>query len=232
MKGLLLKINGSWGHFKKPETNNNPLTHDFITKTALMGLIGAVLGIERREMASLFPEFSEDLLYGVTLCSPVKKEPWGFTFRKALKQNEKAPKQMELLKTPSFLVAIAWESERSDQRLTSFGLAVKNSEACFPPVLGLHNCPAELQFVTTGEFEKHQGEFVTKGFITDKHEVDLEKNFRLAIDRIPTYQNNDFWNLPEKYQKVVYPFDPFDENPISAKGEYYQFMDGSQWVLI
>ncbi|KAF0249953.1 MAG: CRISPR-associated protein [bacterium] len=228
MKGLLLKIAGNWGHFKKPETNNNPLTHDFITKTALMGLIGAVLGVERREMASLFPEFSEDLLYGVTLCNPVKKEPWGFTVRDISTQ-ESSRQHNELLKSPSFLVAIAWQNERSDQRLTSFGLAVKNDEACFPPVLGLHNCPAELQFVAIGEFEKYQGEFVTKGFITDKHVIDLEVNFRLAVDRMPTYQNNDFWNLPEKYQKVVYPF---DGNPISAKGEYYQFMDGSQWVLI
>jgi CRISPR-associated protein Cas5h len=43
MKGFQLEISGNWGHFKKPETNNNPLSHDFITKTALIGMIGAVL---------------------------------------------------------------------------------------------------------------------------------------------------------------------------------------------
>ena len=46
MKGLQLNVEGNWAHFKKPETNNNPLTHDLITKTALIGMIGAVLGIE------------------------------------------------------------------------------------------------------------------------------------------------------------------------------------------
>ena len=59
MNGFQLQLMGNWAHFKKPETNNNPLTHDIIPKTALLGLIGAVLGIERREMRAKFPQFSE-----------------------------------------------------------------------------------------------------------------------------------------------------------------------------
>lgn len=79
MKGFQLTISGNWAHFKKPETNNNPLTHDLITKTALIGMIGAVLGIDRSEMREKFPHFSEDILYGVSLLNPVKKISWGFT---------------------------------------------------------------------------------------------------------------------------------------------------------
>ena len=73
MKGFQLEITGNWEHFKRPETNNNPLSHDLITKTALIGMIGAVLGIERTDMKSLFPQLSEDLLYGVQLLTPVRK---------------------------------------------------------------------------------------------------------------------------------------------------------------
>jgi CRISPR-associated protein Cas5 subtype I-B len=51
MKAALIDIKGNWAHFRKAETNNNPLTHDFITKTALVGLIGAVLGKEREDMS-------------------------------------------------------------------------------------------------------------------------------------------------------------------------------------
>ncbi len=78
MKGIQFKVSGNWAHFKKPETNNNPLTHDLITKTALIGLIGAVLGIERKEMREKFPLLSEDLLYSVSVGSKVKKVSWGF----------------------------------------------------------------------------------------------------------------------------------------------------------
>jgi CRISPR-associated protein Cas5 subtype I-B len=69
MKGFQLEISGNWGHFKKPETNNNPLSHDFITKTAFIGMIGAVLGIERQEMKDYFPK----TLRGSTLRSKFAK---------------------------------------------------------------------------------------------------------------------------------------------------------------
>ena len=59
MKAIQIIVEGNWGHFKRPETNNNPLTHDFITKTALIGMIGAVLGYERAEMKDLFPQLSD-----------------------------------------------------------------------------------------------------------------------------------------------------------------------------
>ena len=42
MKGFQFKIDGNWAHFKKPETNNNPVAHDLIPETALIGVIGAV----------------------------------------------------------------------------------------------------------------------------------------------------------------------------------------------
>src|SRR5947209_12195430 len=100
MKGTLISIGGNWGHFKKPETNNNPLTHDFITKTALIGMIGAVLGIERPEMRQVFPQLSEDLGYGVQIRGAVKKESWSFKLRYASNLVENRPVQMEFLKNP------------------------------------------------------------------------------------------------------------------------------------
>src|SRR5215210_1026953 len=102
MKGALISIEGNWGHFKKPETNNNPLTHDFITKTALIGMIGAVLGIERPEMREVFPQLSEDLCYGVQIRGAVKKESWSFKLRYAANLFEKRPVQMEFLKNPLY----------------------------------------------------------------------------------------------------------------------------------
>ena len=88
MIGFQIVIEGKWGHFKKPETNNNPLSHDIITKTALIGLIGAVIGIYRVTMRALFPQLYEDFLYGVQLLSPVRKLSWGFTSKTAINRQE------------------------------------------------------------------------------------------------------------------------------------------------
>lgn len=236
MKGALIHIWGNWAHFKKPETNNNPLTHDFITKTAFIGMIGAVLGIERDEMKTKFPELSEHLLYGVQVQSAVKKESWGFTLRRASNLFEKAPKQMEFLRNPSFLVAFALKDIHSESIFEEFISSVERSEAKFTPVLGLHNCPANLEFVAKGEFTEQNSAFVTKAFITKQYAIDMSRmrqenrQMRLGFERIPTYQNEDFWNLPEKYVEVIYPS---EKNEIPVKeNRHYQFSDGSRWILI
>ena len=231
MKAFQLIVEGNWAHFKKPETNNNPLTHDFITKTAFVGLIGAVLGITRKEMRPLFPILCEDLLYGVQLLSSVKKESWGFTMRKATNLLEKAPKYMEFLKKPKYLIAVALEKNKSEDKFNHFLNSIKNNKSFFTPILGLHNCPANLYFVSEGEFKlKEIGQFQAKCFVSKKHKINLQEsiNFRVGIDRIPTYQNDDFWNLPEKYIEVIYPS---EEQHIVVNGDYYEYDNGEKWWL-
>ena len=232
MKGALINVEGNWAHFKKPETNNNPLTHDFITKTAFIGMIGAVLGIERTDMRKVFPRLSEDLCYGVQIHSVVKKESWSFKLRYAANLFEKRPVQMEFLKNPRYTVAVGLLNERSAFFFNQLVAAIQASEAQFTPVLGLHNCPASLSFVAAGEFNLAEGDFKTKGFITEKQKLirvsELVK-FRIGVEHVPTDQNDDFWNLPDKYIRVFYPS---EDKEISASGQHYEFTNGSRWVLV
>jgi len=236
MKGFQLIIEGNWGHFKKPETNNNPLSHDLITKTALIGLIGAVLGIEREDMKNNFPQLSRDLLYGVQLLRPVKKISWGFTSRTAINPTAAGtPKYFEFLKDPKFLVSLALLNEDSKGDFESFKTAIKNGTAEYTPVLGWHNCPANLEWKSEGIFSKEKdGDFETTGFVLAGEHTpkNLTGNFRIGFDKMPTFQNEDFWNLPEYYKKVIYPDCP---NSIIVNGKYYeyQFEDKiEKWCLI
>lgn len=235
MKAFQIIVEGNWAHFKRPETNNNPLSHDLITKTALIGMIGAVLGIEREDMKPLFPQLSEDLLYAVQLENPVKKVSWGFTSRTAFKPwLPGTPKYFEFLKNPKFKVTVAIKNERSESLFLAFLAAVKNEEAIYTPVLGWHNCPAAIHFESESVFsEKQQGVFETKGFVGKPpfHKPILTNlSFRVGFEKLPTYQNNDFWNIPEYYKEVIYP----DANcEIMAEGEYYEYLkDNSKWWLI
>ncbi len=236
MKGFQLIIEGNWGHFKKPETNNNPLSHDLITKTALIGLIGAVLGIEREDMKSKFPQLSEDLLYGVQLLNPVKKISWGFTSRTAISPTvEGTPKYFEFLKDPKFLVSIALKNDQSNSIFEKFKQAIKEQHAVYPPVLGWHNCPANLQWESEGDFsEIKNGTFETNGFVlAGEHKPkNISGGFRIGFDKMPTFQTEDFWNLPDKYKNVIYPDCP---NSISVEGDYYEYQSSEkteQWCLI
>ena len=241
MKGYQIKVDDNWGHFKKPETNNNPLSHDLITKTALIGLIGAVLGIERKEMKELFPVFSEDLLYGVELINPVRKMSWGFTSATAVRPTASGtPKYFEFLKYPAFKLCIALQKERSEEYITQFIQSVKDEESIFPPVLGWHNCPANLSFISEGIYNRQEpGCFETKGFAhPQEHQLmEISGNFRIGFEKLPTFQDNDFWNLPERYKEVVYPDATCS---LKLKGEHYSYCGqtpekieiNEQWWLI
>lgn len=231
MEGAFLHIQGQWAQFRKPETNNTPLTHDFLTKTALIGLIGAVLGIERDEMRFSFPILCDDLLYGVQVRHFVNKVSWGFTLRNVHQQNdpsEKAPRQMEFLRRPDYIVVLALGNRRSESIFTRFIKAVQNSEACYTPVLGLHNCPAELSWVGASEFEARQGTYRTQGFALRKHRLVDLSNLWVGFERLPTFQNEDWWNLPDRYRDVVYPC---NGGSISMEGEHFSSERG-EWCLI
>ncbi len=231
MEGCLIKISGNWAHFKKPETNNNPLTHDFITKTALIGMMGAVMGIDRMTMKTLFPILSCNLKYGLVVTNEVVKESWGFTYRSVTDLYYKVPKQMEFIRNPSYLVALVLANKDSIKEFNNFKDRVSNSEAIYTPVLGIHNCPANIEFIGEGIFEERSGAFRTLGIITNDMEIEFENNMRIGFERIPTFQNDDFWNLPDRYIEVVYPS---NGNSLSVqKGNYYQCtLDDSSWVLL
>lgn len=235
MKGIQFIVSGNWGHFKRPETNNNPLSHDLITKTALIGMIGAILGKERGEMKPLFPQLSDDLLYGVALLNPVKKVSWGFTSRTAFKPWQSGtPKYFEFLKNPKFKIIIALKDNRSEKLFSEFSKMIINSEAYYTPILGWHNCPAVLEFISEGKFGKlEEGKFETAGFVQPLpvHKVNLlNVPFRIGFDKLPTHQNDDFWNQPQYYKEIMYPE---AENMLSVEGKYYEYLnDNSKWWLI
>jgi CRISPR-associated protein Cas5 subtype I-B len=235
MKGVRLHIKGNWGQFRRPETNNNPLSHDFITKTALIGMIGAVLGKDRIKMKPLFPILSKDLKYGIQINNEVKKQSWGFTFRSVSNAWEKSPKQMEIIRNPDYTVMLCLLDnaiETSKEIFTEFVRNCKGGKSCYEPVLGLHNCPAEIEFIEEGSFEYvTEGTFSTKGFVSNKHKLeDLGiDGIRIGFDKVPTYQNDDFWNLPDEYVSVIYTS---GNREITVSGEHFVFNHDSKWCLI
>jgi len=231
MKAFQLEIKGNWAQFRKAETNNNPLSHDFMTKTAFVGLMGAVLGIERQQMKKQFPLLCDGLLFGLQVNNEVIKQSWGFTFRSISHAWEKAPKQMEFIKNPNYTIIIGLKDENCTDLFDQFLFCCQQGKACFPPVLGLHNCPAEIKYVESGTIETKNGEFETYGFVTDQYEPQMDDltMFRIGFDKIPAYQNDDFWNIPERYVSVIYPS---NKSKLKVIGDYYEFNNRSKWCMI
>ena len=232
MKAIQFEVKGNWAHFRKVEANLNPLTHDFITKTALFGMIGAVLGYDREKMRPLFRQFSEDFKYSVQINNALQKQSWGFTYRDVSNAFDKAPKQMEVIKNPSYTIVLGIGNERSVTHFEAFAEALKNENAVYEPILVIHNCPAELYSFQDGELTaKENAIFETKGFVSSKHKpiVDNQNIFRMGFDKMPTFQNDDFWNLPDKYVQVIYPS---DDKKLKVEGAHHEFIDNSKWFML
>jgi CRISPR-associated protein Cas5 subtype I-B len=234
MQGIMIQVSGRWAQFRKPETNNTPLSHDFITKTATIGLIGAVLGIERKEMRELYPQLCEDIIYGVRVCGTIRKQSWAFTLRKAHKPNdpkEKAPRYMEFIRDPDYIVALVLRNSRSSSFFERFAQAIQGGEAYYTPILGLHNCPAELKWLQEGAFEEADGNYISKAFCLRSHTFvgEIARSQRIGFEHLPTYQDANWWNPPDRYVEVIYPS---ADNELSMSGSHYVFSTGESWCLI
>ena len=227
MKILKFRLKGDYGHFKIPYTNNNPLTHSFITKTALIGLMGAVLGIDRKEMRFIYPKLSAGLKYSIRLNSKLDKVSIGqymFNFGNLSKSERPnaTPKPMEYLKNPDFTVFLLLVTDEKNvvEFFNNFIEYIQNGYAVWNPTLGVANCPAQIESFEVGEAKQLEGEYESYGFV-DKL---LTNDFAGIIytDRIPTQQNEEWFNDPDQYVKVK-----FADNGglLRSSGIYYRYKD-------
>jgi hypothetical protein len=70
-----------------------------------------------------------------------------------------------------------------------------------------------------------ESEFGTSSFVSTIHKPKVSGQFRVGFDKLPTYQNDDFWNLPDKYQQIIYPDFPYK---LIVEGKYYQYQNTEQ----
>lgn len=176
-KLLIFDISSEYGHFRKFNTTTSPLTYSFPTRPTIVGLIGAIIGIERETGPNKYKEgsvplsellSSQNASIAVQLRAPVKKTNIGFNlistknFRYYFNINDKDAKgrikdsyrrtqiEFELLKNPSFRIFISWENEDLFQKLIE---NVKQNQTHFTPYLGLSQFTAQLTFVDICEAE-------------------------------------------------------------------------------
>jgi len=177
---LIFDISSEYGHFRKFNTTTSPLTYSIPTRSAITGLIGAILGIEREIGANKFRDGVTPLAellsrknasIAIQLLKPVKKVNVGFNlvstknFRDYFNINDKDNKgsikdayrrtqiEFELLKNPSFRIFITWENQDLFQKLIE---NVKNNKTHFTPYLGLSQFTAQLEFVDVCQIESSE----------------------------------------------------------------------------
>jgi len=160
---LSVKFHSKYGHFRKPYSNVSSLSYPFPPRTALAGLLGAVLGVPKVEVSTRFDE--NNLKVAVEIEHPIKTITHVTNLRQdcsgridySIKHTLKTKKQVqsknvadsnkaaqvpqEILRSPSYILYISLKNDMN--KLVS---RIEGRRFVYTPCMGLSGFLADLDY--------------------------------------------------------------------------------------
>ena len=209
---LIFDISSEYGHFRKYNTTTSPLTYSIPTRTAIVGILGAILGMEREVADGIYPagaipvqEFfsKKNADIAIQILKPVKKENVAINLINTktsfydLTKAGRTQIEFELLKEPKFRIYFAMESRPNViDELTE---RIKHKRHHFSPYLGLAQFTASIDFIARTKVEKKynkNGEWmdiitaVNLSKIKDKNPVEFDYTAMYSANNMPIEMNS------------------------------------------
>lgn len=157
-KLLVFDVWGDYAHFRRFYTTTSPLTFTVPPRTALCGLIGAIIGLEKENNEYLRNFVTDKACIGLKLLSPVKKVVIAenlintkdnyFTLIRKIRHQPRTQINFEFLKDPRYRVYFYHTDKEIHQQLKE---NLEAHKSVYTPCLGLSENIANFAFV--GEFE-------------------------------------------------------------------------------
>ncbi len=145
-KVLAFRLWGDYGHFKKHYTTTSPLTFEFPPPPAIIGIISAIIGLDKDSYLKHFKDPASYRL-SVKLEHPVKKVRWTQnlidTKRHFWRIHNRTQIRTEFLKDPAFKIYFYHRDEQIYQTLKE-NLAAHRS--VYTVSLGLSELLADFKF--------------------------------------------------------------------------------------
>jgi CRISPR-associated protein Cas5h len=207
---ISFKFFGKYGHFRKPYSNVSSLSYPFPPRTAIAGLLGAILGIPKGEIAERFNE--RNLSAAIEITSAIKTTTHVTNFRQdssggidysikhtrknaGKKELKKIPEwnmatqiPMELLRSPSYTLYI--NLKENMQELVS---RIRSERYVYTPCMGLSEFLAELEYIS---FD------VAKPLDIGEHEIHTvvgKEDCSLSIDKLDVKMGHQILELKAPY---------------------------------
>lgn len=244
---LIFDIRGEYGHFRKYNTTTSPLTYSIPTRTAIVGMLGAILGMEREvrdgvylkgavPVQEFFSKERSDL--AVQIMSPVKKVNIGFNLINTKNWNSyytipigRTQIEFELVKDVHYRIYLAMADKQKFEQLTK---QIQNKQHHFTPYLGLAQFTAHVDFVqlTTASNVSSNGEFTE--IVTAVNMTKLRGEPLIEFQREYFYSAN---NMPiamncarevSEYSEVLIEK---NGNPLRVRVSDYYSVDGVGNIL-
>lgn len=237
MKGLKFNISGKWGHFKIPYTNNNPQTYSIIPKTAILGMLGSVCGIDRKDMKDMFPILSKSFEYSVVLNNRVEKVSksiytTNLSNYKDKRRANSTPKPIELIKNVDFdiILILKIEDEISLNIFNKFEIYIKNEISVYNTYLGQTEYFCDIKYLESVEdVIEISGLFETRGFVDNvkltKFDIEnFDEDSIIYSENIPISQTSDWYN-------DVYKDLKFSNHKLLSEGNHILFKDEKYFTV-
>jgi len=162
MRVCVFQIKGLYGHWRKWFTTTSPLTYSFPPRTSIIGLIGAIVGVAREDIPSVFPCARTQIAICPT--KPILKdrmpENWRqspVSFRKGKLDKSSVEKfaegfqsNLEIIRNPSYRIVFGYHGEGSFA-MEDFIQRLKQKRWTFQPYLGIMGFLADIQFESVDE---------------------------------------------------------------------------------
>lgn len=243
---LIFDIRGEYGHFRKYNTTTSPLTYSIPTRTAIAGILGAILGMEREIRDGVYPEGAEPVQeffskersdMAVQIMRPVKKENIGFNLINTktsfydLTRAGHTQIEFELVKDVHYRIYLAMEDSAKFEELSE---RIRNKRHNFTPYLGLAQFTAQIEFVqrATAHEVSSDGEFteiitaVNMSKLQGEPPVEFQREYFYSANNMPIAMDRNREVL--EYSEVLIEK---NGNPLRVRVSDYYTVDGVGNIL-
>jgi len=236
-KFIIFDIWGDYGHFKKYYTTSSPLTFSIPPRTAIIGLISAIIGLEKNQYLSLMTKDKADI--AIRIINPIKKirmiqnliDTKGGYWKPVKRGNltGRTPVRFEYLKGPKFRI---YFTHSDGEVYNSLKESLKNHKSVYTPCLGLSELIADFEFIDEVSVVRN---FIREDFIDicsvipldTLREIDLLPNRKYFKERIPVEMLTG--RIVTEYREVIYEI---NGNSIRAKVENALFLSNNDVIII
>jgi CRISPR-associated protein Cas5h len=144
MRAVSFDVEGDFAAFRDPSVTTNQTVQIIPSKSAVIGLIGAMIGVERsNSLDELYCQEYLNILKTTSIGIKVRTQPSKVTFftnHRSLKEEKTKPFKTELLTRPHYTIFVKSEEKTIDSLLDT--LETKNFK--YSPTLGHSYCMARI----------------------------------------------------------------------------------------
>lgn len=222
-KFLVFDVWGDYAHFKKYYTTSSPLTFSIPPRTAIIGLISAIIGKGKEEYLSVMAKNKSKI--AIRIIKPIKKiritqnliDTKGGYWRPVKRGNLTGRTQIrfEYLKEPRFRIYFS-HSDIGIYEILKNNL--KEHKSVYTPYLGISECIADFVFIDEVSIDNicDSYDFININTVIPLdviEEIDfLQENRKYFKERIPTEMLPG--RIVTEYREVLYEV---EGKPIKAK---------------